>query len=127
MQRAFCFWNSLGFLRQRIVQESSCVLQSEDPDLGNRHEKTIEDAGLASFEFYCFRHTFATRAAQSGMDRFTLARLMGHSSPAVAARDYIDVTERHVAAGSGKFVENKTRNVAEGIAAAFPQASEAVQ
>ena len=91
------------------------------------HEKAIEDSGLASFEFYCWRHTFGTRAAQSSMDRFTLARLMGHSSPSVAARYYIHVTETHVAAGFGKFVEYQTRNVAEGIAAAFPQASEAVQ
>jgi integrase len=91
------------------------------------HEKAIEEAGLTSFEFYCWRHTFGTRAAQSGMDRFTLARLMGHSSPSVAARYYIHVTETHVAAGFGKFVEYQTRNVAEGLAVAFPQASEAVQ
>jgi integrase len=91
------------------------------------HEKAIKDAGLASFEFYCWRHTFGTRAAQSGMDRFTLARLMGHSSPSVAARYYIHVTETHVAAGFGKFVEYQTRNTAKGLAAAFPQASEAVQ
>ena len=49
------------------------------------------------------------------MDRFTLARLMGHSSPSVAARYYIHVTETHVAAGFGKFVEYQTRNVAEGL------------
>jgi len=61
------------------------------------------------------------------MDRFTLARLMGHSSPSVAARYYIHVTETHVAAGFGKFVEYHTRSVAEGLAAAFPQRSEAVQ
>lgn len=91
------------------------------------HEKAIEDAKLVSFEFYCWRHTFGTRAAQSGMDRYALARLMGHSSPSVAARYYIHVTETHVAAGFGKFVEYQTRNVAEGLAAAFPQASETVQ
>jgi integrase len=91
------------------------------------HKTAIEDAKLESFEFYCWRHTFGTRAAQSGMDRFTLARLMGHSSPSVAARYYIHVTETHVAAGFGKFVEYQTRNVAEGLKAAFPQASEAVQ
>jgi integrase len=61
------------------------------------------------------------------MDRFTLARLMGHSSPSVAARYYIHVTETHVAAGFGKFVEYQTRNVAEGLAEAFPQSSEAIQ
>ena len=91
------------------------------------HEDAIKGAGLASFEFYCWRHTFGTRAAQSGMDRFTLARLMGHSSPSVAARYYIHVTETHVAAGFGKFVEYQTRETAEGLAKAFPQASEAVQ
>ena len=91
------------------------------------HEQAVEDAGLESFEFYCWRHTFGTRAAQSGMDRFSLARLMGHSSPAVAARYYVHVTETHVAAGFGKFVEYHTRSVAEGIEAAFKQASDAVQ
>jgi integrase len=102
------------------------------------HEQAIADAKLDSFEFYCWRHTFGTRAAQSGMDRFSLARLMGHSSPAVAARYYVHVTETHVAAGFGKFVEYQKRSVAEaisaasqavaeGIAAAFPKASDAVQ
>ena len=95
--------------------------------LQHPHKAAIEAAGLETFEFYCWRHTFGTRAAQSGMDRFTLARLMGHSSPSVAARYYIHVTETHVAAGFGKFVEYQTRNVAEGFAAAFPQASAAVQ
>lgn len=95
--------------------------------LQHPHEDAVADAKLQSFEFYCWRHTFGTRAAQSGMDRFTLARLMGHSSPAVAARYYVHVTETHVAAGFGRFVEYQTRNVAEGIAAAFPEATEAVQ
>ena len=91
------------------------------------HKAAIEAAGLDTFEFYCWRHTFGTRAAQSGMDRFTLARLMGHSSPSVAARYYVHVTETHVAAGFGRFVEYQTRNVAEGLAAAFPQASATIQ
>jgi integrase len=95
--------------------------------LQHPHEKTIKGAEPKPFEFYCWRHTFGTRAAQSGMDRFTLARLMGHSSPSVAARYYIHVTETHVAAGFGKFVEYQTRQVAEGLTTAFPQLSEALQ
>jgi integrase len=91
------------------------------------HKAAIEAAGLGKFEFYCWRHTFGTRAAQCGMDRYTLARLMGHSSPSVAARYYIHVTETHVAAGFGKFVEYQTRNVAEGLAAAFPVATNQIQ
>jgi integrase len=95
--------------------------------LQHPHEDAIGAAKLEPFEFYCWRHTFGTRAAQSGMDRFSLARLMGHSSPTVAARYYIHVTETHVAVGFGKFVEYQTRNVAEAIANTFPEASEAVQ
>jgi integrase len=91
------------------------------------HEDAIDDAKLEPFEFYCWRHTFGTRAAQSGMDRFSLARLMGHSSPAVAARYYVHVTESHVAAGFGKFVEYHARNVAEGIEEAFRGTSQALQ
>jgi integrase len=102
---------------------NSCHIVS----LQHPHEDAIENAKLKPFEFYCWRHTFGTRAAQSGMDRFSLARLMGHSSPAVAARYYIHVTETHVAAGFGKFVEYQARNIAEGIATAFPEASEVVQ
>ncbi|MGA2754275.1 MAG: tyrosine-type recombinase/integrase [Terracidiphilus sp.] len=95
--------------------------------LQHPHDAAIEEAGLERFEFYCWRHTFGTRAAQSGMDRFTLARLMGHSSPSVAARYYIHVTETHVAAGFGKLVQYQTRNVQEGIKAAFSQVTEVVQ
>jgi integrase len=95
--------------------------------LQHPHEDTVRNTKLEPFEFYCWRHTFGTRAAQSGMDRYSLARLMGHSSPTVTARYYVHVTETHVAAGFGKFVEYQTRNVAEGIAAAFPEASDAVQ
>jgi len=87
----------------------------------------VDKAKLEPFEFYCWRHTFGTRAAQSGMDRFSLARLMGHSSPAVAARYYIHVTETHVAAGFGKFVDYHTRAVAEGIEEAFRRASQSLQ
>lgn len=68
------------------------------------HEKAIRDAGLQRFEFYCWRHTFGTRCAESGMDKFTLARLMGHSSPRVAERYYIHVTEPHVMTGFERFL-----------------------
>lgn len=68
------------------------------------HEKAIRKAGLQTFEFYCWRHTFGTRCAESGMDKFTLARLMGHSSPRVAERYYIHVTESHVMTGFERFL-----------------------
>ncbi len=69
----------------------------------NAHGKACIDAGLEAFEFYCWRHTFGTRCAESGMDKFALAQLMGHSSPRVAERYYIHVTEPHVMTGFEKF------------------------
>jgi len=63
----------------------------------------------------------------AGVDKFALCRLMGHSSPSVAEKYYIHVTTEHVAAGFEKFVQYSERATAEGIAAAFPQASDAVQ
>jgi integrase len=91
------------------------------------HEQAIKKAKIERLEFYCWRHTFGTRAAMAGVDKFALCRLMGHSSPSVTERYYIHVTTEHVAAGFEKFVAYSERGTAEGIAAAFPQASDAVQ
>ena len=63
----------------------------------------------------------------AGMDKFALCNLMGHSSPSVTEKYYIHVTTEHIAAGFEKFVAYSERGTAEGIAAAFPQASDAVQ
>jgi integrase len=68
------------------------------------HERAAKKAGLEPFEFYCWRHTFGTRCAESGMDKFTIARLMGHSSPRVSERYYIHVTEAHVTTGFERFL-----------------------
>ena len=87
------------------------------------HEKAAKDAGLETFEFYCWRHTFGTRCAESGMDKFTLARLMGHSSPRVAERYYIHVTEPHVMTGFERFVNYQN----SGFVTAVKQQSDAVQ
>lgn len=67
------------------------------------HTKAMEGAGLESFEFYCWRHTFASRSARAGVDKFALCRLLGHSSPAIAEKYYIHTTAAHVAEGFGKF------------------------
>lgn len=79
------------------------------------HERTIRDAGIKPFEFYCWRHTFGTRCAESGMDKFTLARLMGHSSPRVAERYYIHVTETHVMTGFERFLNYHSTKLADAV------------
>jgi integrase len=87
------------------------------------HERTIREAGLEPFEFYCWRHTFGTRCAESGMDKFSLARLMGHSSPRVAERYYIHVTEPHVMSGFERFLEYQST----GLVNAIRQETDSVQ
>jgi integrase len=74
------------------------------------HERAVKNAGLPSFPFYCWRHTFGTRCAESGMDRYSLARLMGHSSPSITAKYYIHVTESHVSTGFDKFLEYQAKH-----------------
>jgi integrase len=87
------------------------------------HEKAIRDAGLQPFEFYCWRHTFGTRCAESCMDKFTLARLMGHSSPRVAERYYIHVTEPHVTMGFERFLNYHAGKLVDAV----PKQTERVQ
>ena len=79
------------------------------------HERAVRDAGLESFEFYCWRHTFGTRCAESGMDKFSLARLMGHSSPRVTERYYIHVTEPHVMTGFERFINYQNTGLVNAI------------
>jgi integrase len=87
------------------------------------HERAVRDAGLQRFEFYCWRHTFGTRCAESGMDKFTLARLMGHSSPRVAERYYIHVTEPHVMTGFERFLNYHAGKLVDAV----PKQTERVQ
>lgn len=79
------------------------------------HERAVRNAGLEPFEFYCWRHTFGTRCAESGMDKFSLARLMGHSSPRVAERYYIHVTEPHVMSGFERFVSYQNTGMVNAV------------
>jgi integrase len=78
------------------------------------HRRAVREAGLEDFPFYCWRHTFGTRCAESGMDRFTLAKLMGHSSPRITERYYVHVTEPHVSFGFDRFLDYQSAHLAAG-------------
>ena len=77
----------------------------------NAQARTMKRTKIPPFEFYCWRHTCGTRWAESGMDKYIVARLMGHSSPRVAERYYIQVTESHVASGFERFLGYSNKRV----------------
>jgi len=75
------------------------------------HLRAVRKASLERFPFYCWRHTFGTRCAESGMDRHTLAKLMGHSSPRITEKYYIHVTEPHISSGFERFMAYQAKRL----------------
>jgi integrase len=59
------------------------------------HDAAIRRAGIQQhFRLYDLRHTYATRAAQAGIDVLTLAALLGHTTVQMTSR-YIHPTDQH--------------------------------
>lgn len=48
--------------------------------LRSAFEDALAKAGVQDFRFPDLRHTFATRLAQTGVDPYTIQKLMGHTS-----------------------------------------------
>jgi integrase len=58
------------------------------------HTSAVERSKVLPFRLYDLRHTWATRAAMSGVDIVTLAAMLGHSKLAMVTR-YCHPTEQH--------------------------------
>ena len=50
--------------------------------------RTLEAAGLEQMGVHALRHTFATRAIESGMDVRTLSEILGHTKVALTLQLY---------------------------------------
>lgn len=55
--------------------------------------KLCRQAGIEPFSMHCLRHTFATRAIESGMQPKVLQVLLGHSSLAMTMDRYVHVED----------------------------------
>ena len=53
-----------------------------------RKKSVRYDTNVVTFDPYCLRHSYATELILAGVDRWDIARYMGHSSPAVVEKTY---------------------------------------
>jgi len=62
--------------------------------VNNAHDRAVKESKVAPFRLYDLRHTWATRAAMSGIDLVTLAAMLGHSRIQMVLR-YAHPTQDH--------------------------------
>ena len=60
-------------------------------------ELLLKRAGIKKRGFHALRHTFATRAAELGMDVKTLSEIMGHTNPTLTLKRYTHSLASHKA------------------------------
>jgi integrase len=64
------------------------------PKVNNAYDRVVRDSKVAPFRLYDLRHTWATRAAMSGIELVTLAAMLGHSRIQIVLR-YAHPTQLH--------------------------------
>jgi integrase len=78
-----------GFLFPHDTDETKPI-----PKVHNAHTRAVKESKVEKFKPYDLRHTWATRAAESGIDLVTLAAMMGHSRIQMVMR-YAHPTQIH--------------------------------
>jgi integrase len=95
------------------------------PKVNNAHDRAVRDGKVAPFRLYDLRHTFATRAAEAGIDLVTLAAMLGHSKINMVLR-YAHPTQEHQTKAMEKMEQFVAQQQIE-AAARGQKISEAVQ
>ncbi|MDR1687115.1 MAG: site-specific integrase [Clostridiales bacterium] len=62
---------------------------TEPRTLQNHFKNYVKTAGIASANYHCTRHTFATRCIEAGMDVKSLSEILGHSNVNITLNRYV--------------------------------------
>ena len=65
--------------------------------------KICDENGIKRFCMHALRHTYATRAIESGMQPKVLQKLLGHASIQTTMDKYVHVTDDSLTAGVWQF------------------------
>lgn len=65
--------------------------------------KLCDEVGIGRFCMHALRHTYATRAIESGMQPKVLQQLLGHSSIQMTMNRYVHVTDDSMVAAVRQF------------------------
>lgn len=69
--------------------------------------KLCDEAGIKRFCMHALRHTYATRAIESGMQPKVLQKLLGHASIKTTMDRYVHVTDESLSNGVQQFEGNR--------------------
>jgi len=112
--------SAIDILKKRIQDAEGTYLFPHRSDVNepmlkanNAHDRALTKSGVKTFRLYDLRHTWATRAAEAGIDVGTLASLLGHSKLVMVMR-YVHPGESHrVEAVKKLSIANAARQIAE--------------
>lgn len=92
---------ALAVVKRRVQKAKGLYLFPHKKDknkpmlkANNAHTRALEKSKVTYFRLYDLRHTWATRAAEAGVDVGTLASLLGHSKLVMVMR-YVHPGEEH--------------------------------
>ena len=87
------YFRDKGLHRSEMVFTSKAGNLVDPADFRRDFKLLLKRSGLREINVHALRHTFATRALESGMNVKTLSKILGHSSVAFTLDTYAHVTE----------------------------------